>query len=123
MRLRPLLGPLAAVAVTTCGWLRWRTPWSLALLLIATSLLTLALLAPRVSAPIERRLAHFGQLFAIAFTWLVLGLLFFLLFTPVRLLLALFRRDPLQRRPDPRRASYWEPLPPAPAPERFNRQY
>ncbi|MFT3830996.1 MAG: hypothetical protein QM691_14940 [Opitutaceae bacterium] len=123
MRLRPLLGPLVATALTACGWLRWRTPWSLALLLIATGLLALALLAPRLYAPIERRLTCFGQLVAIAFTWLVLGLLFFLLFTPVRLLLALFRRDPLRRRPDPRRASYWEPLPPASGADRFRRQF
>ncbi|HLP02346.1 MAG TPA: hypothetical protein VK163_09995 [Opitutaceae bacterium] len=123
MRLRPLLGPLAAVAVTTCGWLRWRTAWSLVLLLVAVVLLALALFAPRLYAPIERRLTRFGQLVAIAFTWVVLGLLFFLLFTPVRLLLALFRRDPVQRRPDPRRTSYWEPLPPRPGPGHFRRQF
>ena len=123
MRLRQLLGPLVAAVLTTCGWLRWRTPWSLTLLLVAAALLALALLAPRLFAPIERGLARFGRLVAIAFTWLVLSLLFVAIFVPGRVLLALRRRDPLHRRPEPRRDTYWEPLPPAPGPAHFRRQF
>ncbi len=121
--LRTLLGPTVAVALTALGWLRWRTPLSLGLFLFATTLLGLALFAPRLFAPIQAVLERFGRIVAAAFTWLVLGLLFLLIFVPGRLLLAVLRRDPLQRKPDPSRTSYWEPLPPAPGPTHFNRQF
>jgi hypothetical protein len=123
MRLRPLLGPAFAVAFTALGWWRWRTPASLALLLFAGALLLLALFAPWLFAPVEQLLRRFGRLVAIAFTWAVLALVFLLVFVPGRLLLLLLRRDPLHRRPDPRRASYWEPLPPAPGVGHFRRQF
>lgn len=120
---RPLLGPALAVAFTALGWLRWRTPWSLWLLILATALLALAVLAPRVFAPIQAVLERFGRLVAAAFTWLLLGAIFLLIFVPARLLLFILRRDPLQRKPDPRRTTYWEPLPPSTGPSHFRRQY
>lgn len=121
--LRTLLGPALAVALTALGWLRWHTPLSLGLLILATTLLALAVFAPRVFAPIQAVLERFGRLVAAAFTWLVLGTIFLLIFVPGRLLLVFLRRDPLQRKPDPNRTSYWDPLPPAPGPSHFRRQY
>jgi hypothetical protein len=123
MRFRNLLPPLVAVALAAPAWLRWPTPWSLGILSLATLLLALALLAPRAYAPIRDILERFGRAIATLFSWIVLGLVFVAIFIPGHLLLALRRRDPLHRRPDPARASYWEPLPPATDPARFNRQY
>jgi len=123
MRLRTLLGPVLAVAVTSLGWLRWRTPWSLGILLLATALLALALTAPHAYAPLQATLERIGRYAAAAFTWIVLGLVFLLIFVPGRLLLAVLRRDPLHRRPDPHRSTYWEPLPPTADPARFRRQF
>ena len=39
---------------------------------------------------------------------LILGLVYFLLITPIGLLMRLLGRDPLQRRFEPKRTSYWE---------------
>ncbi len=118
-----LAGPALALTITTLGWWRWRTPWSLGLLLFAAGLFALALVAPRLFRPVEHQLQRFGRLIALGFTWLVLGLLFGLIFVPVGLFLRLSRRDPLRQKPDPRVATYWEPLPPAPGPAHFRRQF
>ena len=123
LRLRPLPGPCLAVILTGCGWLHWRTPGSLGLLLLATTLLLLALLSPRAFAPVQRALETIGRLVATGFTWLILLLLFVGIFVPARLALALLGRDPLHRRPDPHRATYWEPLPPTAGLGHFRRQY
>ncbi len=118
-----LAGPAIACSLTALGWWRWRTPWSLGLLLAAASLLALALLAPAAFAPVERQLQRFGRSVAIGFTWGVLALLFGLIFIPVGIVLRLTGRDPLLRRPDPRRTSYWEPLAPSAGLAHFRRQF
>ena len=123
MRARPLLAPLLAVAFAAAARLRWETPWSFGILTLATLLLALALLAPQVYAPIQTVLTRLGRAIAVGFTWSLLSLVYLVIFTPGRLLLALRRRDPLQRRPDPARTTYWEPLPPATSPDRFEHQY
>jgi hypothetical protein len=121
--LRSLLGTACAVALTGLVWSRLRTSWSLGFFLLALVLFALALGAPRVFAPIQAAFDRFGHAVAATLTVLLLGLVFALVFVPGRLLLALLRRDPLHRRPDPGRTSYWEPLPPAGGVERFRRQF
>jgi hypothetical protein len=123
MRIRHLFAPLLAVALAATVWLRWGTSWSLGILALATLLLVLALFAPRTYAPIQAILTRLGHTVAVALAWLLLGLVFLAIFVPGRLLLALRRRDPLQRRPNPARTTYWEPLSPATDPDRFKRQY
>lgn len=86
---------------------------------------TLALLAwlmPRAYAPVQWSLDRVLHLALTAFTWLLLGLLYLLVFTPLRLWRALFGRDPLQRQSDPRAITYLQPIPPAAA-NRFDRQF
>ena len=121
--LRSILGTGCATALTLFGWLRWHSPLSLGLLIVATTLLALALGAPRAFAPIQSAFDHFGRALTAVLTILVLGLVFALIFIPGRLVLTLLRRDPLHRRPDPARSTYWEPLPPASAVDRFRRQF
>ncbi len=123
MRARPLLAPLLAVAFATGAYLRWPTPWTVGILALTSLLLGLALLAPRAYAPIQTVLERIGRAIAALATWLLLGLVFVAIFLPGRLFLALRRRDPLHRRSDPARASYWETLRPTTGPDRFNRQY
>ena len=122
-RLRSLLGTGFAAALTGFLWLRRPGNWSLGFFVFALTLFLLALAAPRAFAPIQAALERFGRAVAAALTYLILGALFVLVFIPGRLLLALRRRDPLHRRPDPGRASYWEPLPPSAGTDRFRRQY
>ena len=40
-------------------------------------------------------------------TRIILSLMFYLLLTPIALVMKLLGRDPLQRRPDPAAPSYW----------------
>ena len=123
MRIRHLFAPVFAVALAVTAWLRWETPWSLGILVLAALLLALALFAPRAYAPVQAILTGIGCTVAAAIAWFLLGLVFLAIFVPGRMLLALRRRDPLQRRPAPTRTTYWEPLSPATDPDRFKRQY
>jgi len=56
------------------------------------------------------------------FSWLLLGLMYFCVFTPMRLVGALCGRDPLCLKPDRAVATYLRKLPPASA-GRFGRQF
>jgi hypothetical protein len=54
----------------------------------------------------------------------VLALVYYLVFTPIGLLMRLFRYDPMKRRFDPEAASYWiERDPKASEPKRYFRQF
>jgi len=53
----------------------------------------------------------------------ILALIFYGLFTSVALLMRLFRYDPLARRFEKQRASYWEPRPAPADRRRYFRQY
>ncbi len=121
--LRSLLGTAFAATLTGCLWLRLHTEWSLGFFAFALALFALAVAAPRLFAPVQAALDRFGRAVAAVLTVLILGLLFLVVFVPGRLVLAMLRRDPLHRRPDPARASYWEPLSPAGPIDRFRRQY
>ena len=56
-------------------------------------------------------------------SWVVLGLVYFGVFTPVALAFRLIGRDPLHRRGGPPADSYWEPKPAPAEPGRYLRQY
>lgn len=122
-RLRTCIAPLFASALAASGYWRWRSPLTLGVLLFATALLGLALFAPRTFAPIQTMLERLGRLMATAVSWIILGLVFLLVFVPGRLFLLILHRDPIQRRPDPARTTYWEPLSPDLDPDRFKQQY
>ena len=122
-RFRTCIAPLLACALAASGYWRWRSPLTLGVFLCATALLGLALFAPRTFAPIQAVLERLGRLIATAFAWIILGLVFLLVFVPGRLFLLILHRDPIQRRPEPARATYWEPLAPADDPDRFKQQY
>jgi hypothetical protein len=89
---------------------------------VTAVLALMAWLIPRAYAPVQRGLDRVIHLALTAFTWLLLGLLYLLVFTPLRLGHAIFGRDPLQRRPDPAATTYLRSLPPAAA-NRFDRQF
>jgi len=54
---------------------------------------------------------------------LVLGLLYFLVFTPTAILRRLLRRDAMCQRLEPGRGSYWEPYPTHQDKSRYIRQF
>ncbi len=89
------------------GWPLW--PWVLAAVLALWGLIK-----PASLRPVYRGWMRFGQLASRVMTPLVLGLVFFLMFLPIGLVMRLVGHDPLRRRLDPKAASYRIPSRPAP---------
>lgn len=81
------------------GWPLW--PW-----VLATAFALPALLAPQGLRPVYRAWMRIGLLLNRIMTPLIMGILFFLVFTPVALLMKLIRRDALRREIDPSADSY-----------------
>jgi hypothetical protein len=71
-------------------------------------LIICGVLLPRVLVFPNKAWMSFAELLAFVNTRIVLGVLFFLLFTPIGLVKRLSGWDPLNRR-ERRRASYWRP--------------
>ena len=110
-----------AVAGTLAIWWWRRGPVPAALAGVAAALALVAWVSPRHYAPVQRALDHVVHLVLAGLTWLLLGLVYFLVFTPLRIIRDLTGRDPLKRKLEPARASYLEPLPPGPS--KFDRQF
>lgn len=93
--------------------------------LVLSALFLLAgLFAPRVLAPLNRAWTQLGLLLGRVMTPIVMGIIFFLVITPMALLGRLRGRDPLRLKKEPEAASYWiERQPPGPPPESMERQF
>lgn len=86
--------------------------------------LVCALALPRVLAPLNRLWTAFSLLLYRVMNPLIMGLLFFLVVTPIGLLLRIAGKDPLHRKADPAASSYWIPRePPGPQPDSMPRQF
>ncbi len=106
-RWRSVPGATLAAAAAAFWW--WRAPsvWTLALMAVTGALLLMAVVLPRAYAPVQAVFEALATLIARGVTLLLLGLVFALVFVPGRLVLALRRRDPLHRRREPGRTTYW----------------
>jgi hypothetical protein len=80
--------------------------WPLALFFVASLLFFLALVLPKALTPLNRGWLQLGLLLGRIISPLVIGLLFFLLITPVALLTRLFGRDALRLKKQ-QVDSYW----------------
>ena len=78
---------------------------------VAATVLVLAAVAPRALAPLEWLLSRIFKLVTQVLTYVLVTLTFFLVVTPIGLLMRAFGRDPLGRRPDPEATSYWVDVP------------
>lgn len=97
---------------------RW---WALA---IAGLFLAASLIRPSVLAPLNRLWTRFGLLLHKIVNPLVMGLMFFLMVTPMGLVMRLAGKDPMRLRRDPNAETYWiEREPPGPAPESMKQQF
>jgi hypothetical protein len=95
--------------------------WSLG---IAAAFLVVALVAPRVLAPFNRAWLRFGLLLHRVVSPVVLGIMFFLVITPMGLLMRALGKDPLRLKLDRRSNTYWiERKPPGPPPESLKDQF
>jgi len=86
--------------------------------LLAAGLLAVALLRPTLLAPLNRLWMKFGLLLAMIINPIVLGILFFLVFTPMAFVARLVGKDFLRLKEQPEAKSYWivrDPTGPEPA--------
>ena len=96
---------------------RW---WSLAIALVFAGV---AFARPSLLAPLNRLWTKFGLLLNRIVSPLVMGLLFFVVITPIALIMRVAREDLLNLKFDPKAKSYWiERKPPGPAPESIKNQ-
>ena len=103
-------------------WEGWSTvTWVAAIITILFAIATL--LSPKLLAPLNRLWYGLGMLLGKIISPIVLGIIFFLLITPVSLVTRLFGRDELKMK---KRSveSYWtDRSPPGPPSDSFKNQY
>lgn len=109
-RNRILLTSLCSTIGAILLWRHFQNAPTLALLAFTSLLLALSIFAPKAYYPIFRGLDAVIQLLLKAFTWFILGLIYFLIFTPVRFVLILMGKDVLLAKIQLSRSSYWTPI-------------
>ena len=90
--------------------------------LSAILIVTAFLIIPWFHA-LERAGQWLGHMVAQGLAWLLLAPFFYLCFTPGRLALKLMGKDPMTRRYDPTRHSYWVDHKPGTNPQPYTKQY
>jgi predicted membrane metal-binding protein len=109
--------------VSALSWWRGHTGWHWTLPLAAL-FLVVALVYPRLLAPLNKLWLKFGLLLYKVMNPLVLGLLFFVTITPIGFVMRLFGKDFLRLRLDRGAKSYWiERTPPGPPPQSMRNQF
>jgi hypothetical protein len=113
----------ATVGCAVAGLLWWRTraPAFAVVWALAIGLLALACLNPRRYEPVQRLFTTFGRIVTATITWIILGLVYFLIFTPAHWWNRLVGREPLGSRRSTD-TSFFHDFP-AKALGRFERQY
>ena len=93
-------------------------------LIVGAAFLALALLVPKVLAPLNRIWLRFGLLLHRIVSPIVLAFMFFVVITPIGLLMRALGKNPLRLSFDPEVESYWiKRSPPGPAPESLKDQF
>ena len=122
-----IFGALLAIFAGVAGWLLRRqgaapvagaAVWGIGALLVAADLVV----------PPSRRPIYLGWMYAVfPIGWLishaVLAAIYYLVFTPIGLVLRFTGRDPLARRFDRSTPTYWQPHAPVSHRRRYFRQY
>jgi predicted membrane metal-binding protein len=100
------------------GGLRW---WAA---IVAAVFALLALAAPAVLAAPNRAWMKLGLLLGRIVSPIVLGIMFFAVFTPMGWVLRAMGKDPMRLKRDAAAQTYWiERKPPGPPPESLNNQF
>ena len=95
--------------------------WSLG---VGVAFLLVAVVAPAVLAPLSRLWLRFGLLLHRIVSPVVLGIMFFVVITPMALVMRALGKDLLRLRFDRAAASYWiDRTPPGPPPESMKDQF
>lgn len=99
----------AAGLATLSAILLWRgRPIGRYTLVVAFSIATLAMVAPGFLAPLERVLARIFRAVSATITYVVLTLMYYLVITPLGLVIRLLGQDLLEMKFDPQSKSYWK---------------
>ena len=97
---------------------------NLFLLATAFAFLVAALAFPRLLAPLNKLWLQFGALLHSMTSPVILGVMFFLVITPIALLVRLTGKDLLHLRLDRQARTYWVPRdPPGPAKRSLDKQF
>ena len=101
----------------------WHTP-AMALGVWVLFFLTLGLFAPTRLEKVYQAWMKFTEVIGKFNFKLILGLLYFVIFMPVGRVASLFREDPLTRKIEPEKKSYWHGCQPRNEdPKRFEKQF
>lgn len=105
---RALIQAAIMAVVATLLTLIWHKVWlGLVIYSLGALVVISGFLAPRLFRALERAGQWLGRMVALAITWLLLAPFFYLCFAPAGLILRLVGKDPMARRYDPDRPSYW----------------
>jgi hypothetical protein len=98
--------------------LRW---WSLG---VAAALVVVSVAVPRILAVPNRLWLKFGLLLGRIVSPIALGILFYLVFMPIGMLMRLLGKDPLKLKRDAAATTYWvDREPPGPPPTSMTNQF
>ena len=99
----------AAVFALACAYFIYQGAEIFAWILggLAVIFLVVGLIKPLLLLPLNRQWMRFGLLLGNIVNPIILGLMFFFMFTPIGVLMRLFGRDELRLKPKPA-ASYWK---------------
>lgn len=113
---------MCAVAALLTFWLR--AP-RLASVVCGFAVITVVggFFAPPLYALLARLEQALTRIVTLSTTYLLLAPLFYIWFVPSRFFLRLRGRDPMQRRWEPDRTSYWTDRKPIPGPHYYSRQF
>ena len=119
-------GLLFVVVFTLAAlWAWWRdSTWLSAWILILMVTIGVTIAAPRLLTPLNRAWMKLAELLHRFISPLVLGVLFYAVITPFGLARRWLGGDPLVRRYEPQRDTYWiERSPPGPSSDSFPHQF
>jgi len=97
--------------------------WAIAVLAAGVGILLCSLVSPRAARVVYLALTITALPIGFMVSFVLLAAFYFLLLTPLGLFFRLIRRDPLQRKPDRSRSSYWIPRRPPAEMDRYFHQF
>ncbi|MCB0325274.1 MAG: hypothetical protein KDD69_16945 [Bdellovibrionales bacterium] len=105
---------MALVATLLCGAFLWKEKnvGALVAVFVCSLFVVSAIFAPQVLDTPERLWMAFAERLSVVTTYIVVTLLFYLVITPIALLLRLIGKDLLHLGFDSKAVSYWEPVEP-----------
>jgi len=106
-------------------WFVWKSsPLGLPLLILAAVFALVSVIVPRILHPLNVAWMYFGLLLSTIVNPIVMGIVFFGVFTPMAIFFRLKGRDALRRGFEREAKSYWiDRTPPGPGRNTFTRQF